>query len=325
MSLTAELRAPASPVRAWFSQRLPHTAPIVRAANRQLRGEERLRGGRVLPLSDLRTDPLIPAIGDRALVGHAVDWLLRLSLVDEPPNVRSAAGAGAARLADLSGSGSALVLFDEIAERCRELDPSQHALGRGGWLLLCRLCLLLGWLERAGRVPFAAPTVIDRVGAADGVDGWSAALIDAADLDDLDQLGLAAVADHADLRDRRPIVANPTFALSAALGGADGDVIAGFTLLDFKSTATSRIVTGQDLWQVLGYALADATDEYGIAEVGVSALRWRTRVCWPLEELLTQLAGGPLDLPTARNEFADVVTGARDARRRARRTRRERG
>jgi len=310
-------------VRAWFSERLRHTAPTVRAANRQLRGEERLRDGRVISLSALRADPLIPPLGDRALIGHAVDWLLRLALVDESPSEQSASWMGAWRLARVSGTAAGPTLFQEIAERCATLAPSRRRLDRSDWLQLCRLCLLLAWLERAGRVPFAAPTVLARVGSTVGLENWSKALVRREDLEDLDQLGRAALEDHADLRDHRQLVANPTFALSAAIGGADADLIADATLLDFKSTATTRVVTGLDVWQVVGYALADSDDQYAIGEVGVSALRWRTRVCWPLDELLPQLAGEPLDLPTARGEFAAVVTGARDARRRAGRARRE--
>jgi hypothetical protein len=115
------------------------------------------------------------------------------------------------------------------------------------------------------------------------------------------------VADHSDLRDGRRLVANPTFALSAGLGGADADLIAGTTLLDLKSTAATRPLTRNDLWQLVGYALADTADTFGLTDVGISALRWRTRVNWPLEDLLSHFAGEPLPLARARDEFAAIV------------------
>src|SRR3954465_10550742 len=84
---------------------------------------------------------------------------------------------------------------------------------------------------------------------------------------------------------------NPTFTLSGALGGADGDLIADGRLVDFKATKDRSIIGSVDLYQLVGYALADSVDEYGIKAVGISALRWRTSVEWPVEELLERLSG----------------------------------
>ena len=71
------------------------------------------------------------------------------------------------------------------------------------------------------------------------------------------------------------------FALSAQVGGADADVICGDLLLDFKATSTTSIVGRGELWQLVGYALADADNQFGIRQVGVAALRWRRR--WPID------------------------------------------
>jgi hypothetical protein len=105
--------------------------------------------------------------------------------------------------------------------------------------------------------------------------------------------GPAIVADHADLRDSEPLIIGPTFALSRELGGADADLIAGDLLLDFKATSTTGIVGRAELWQLAGYALADAPDEYGVRRVGISALRWRRRRRWiiALDDLLAHLSG----------------------------------
>lgn len=307
MSLTSELRDPGSPVRRWFTERLGHTASVVRAANAQMRAGAREHNGRVISLSLLRTAPEIPAIGDRALVGHAVDWLLRLCLVDEPPPRQSAAANGAALVVAQTHDQAALAVLDQLTERCAALGPARRRLAAAEWLELCRLCLVLAWLERPYRAPCTPAAIVDRVHGAATLDGWVEALVNDLDLADLDRLGRAAIDDHADLRDGRRLVANPTFALSGALGGADGDLVAGTTLLDFKSTATTSIVSGLDIWQIVGYALADADDEFSLTDVGISALRWRRRVTWPLAELLSALAGESLTIARARRELASVA------------------
>jgi len=294
-------------VREWFSSRLGNTTPTVRAANAVLRGPGHERRGRVISLSRLRDSPPIASVGDAALIGHASDWLLRLALVDEPPPEQSAAALGACRISAMTSTAGALVVFEQVVERCLELAPARGSLNELDWLALCRCCLLLGWLERAYRAPFGAETIIDRVEDAADADGWAEVLVKDLDLEDLSQLGCAAVADHSDLRDGRRLVANPTFALSAGLGGADADLIAGATLLDLKSTATTRPLTRSDLWQLVGYALADTDDTFELTDVGISALRWRTRVTWSIHDLLSQLAGEPLPLARARDEFAAIV------------------
>jgi hypothetical protein len=82
-------------------------------------------------------------------------------------------------------------------------------------------------------------------------------------------------ADQADLRDARPLLLGPTFALSADPGGADADVIAGRTLINFKAGAALSVVRKRTVYQVVGYALADVDDR--IDAVAIHALRSRTR------------------------------------------------
>jgi hypothetical protein len=124
---------------------------------------------------------------------------------------------------------------------------------------------------------------------------------------------LMAVA-RATLEDHRPLAAatqlaiNPTFSLSLALGGADADVVADGLLLDFKSSAGTRVVRRDELWQLVGYCLANADDHYAIRSVGLAALRWRTTCSWPVSALLAELSGVDRPLADWREEFAYVVT-----------------
>jgi hypothetical protein len=84
-------------------------------------------------------------------------------------------------------------------------------------------------------------------------------------------------------------------------------VIAGDLLVDFKATSTTSIVSRADLWQLAGYALADADDQYGIRRVGIAALRWRRRWTIDLDELLERLAGQRLIRGEARAGFAEAT------------------
>lgn len=112
-----------------------------------------------------------------------------------------------------------------------------------------------------------------------------------------------------------------------ALGDADADLIVGRRLIDLKATPTPGIVGRFELWQLLGYALADTNDRYGIREVGIAALRWRSGISWSVEELLSDLAppspetlvegkiasftSRPHDLDQLRAGFAQVVAQGR--------------
>jgi hypothetical protein len=111
-----------------------------------------------------------------------------------------------------------------------------------------------------------------------------------------------------------PAVLNPTFAGSVELGGADADLILGRTLIDLKTTKKGK--PGRALyWQIVGYALADYTNEYDIDRVGFYFARYGSVVSWPLDDLLQRLAGKPVDIEETRAEFKKLLAGlAVDAR-----------
>ena len=197
--------------------------------------------------------------------------------------------------------------------RIRALRPNRRKLTSSEWGKLCELCLFLARFEqwfRTGAMNFALyHWFIDPLMAWDGedLDPLLQSTIPPAALVDLEQLGRAAVADQRALTRLRPLVLNPNFALSVELGGADADLIAGDTLVDWKSTS-QRPVGREQLWQLLGYVLADAGDEYGIKRVAVGAVRWRRQISWSVDELCVGLGGDALPpLDALRGEFAILV------------------
>jgi hypothetical protein len=80
-------------------------------------------------------------------------------------------------------------------------------------------------------------------------------------------------------------------------------------LIDFKSSATSRVVRRDELWQILGYVMADTDNRLAIHTAGLAALRWRSTCTWPVHKLLAELAGRDRPLADWREEFAYVATG----------------
>src|SRR5207247_10533523 len=89
----------------------------------------------------------------------------------------------------------------------------------------------------------------------------------------------------------QPAVCNPTFTGSAAVGGADADIIIGPTLVELK-TRLRPVIESQDLEQLLGYALLDTRNRYGIQELAIYLARQGLWVRWSLQDILRE-AGDP--------------------------------
>lgn len=105
MSLTGHFQDPGSPLRAWFTERFARTQTTATAANRELRA-----GRSACP------HPAPPG-SDRALVGTAIDLLLRARLAQNALD-HTAATIGAAHLSAHS-SGHAMRLEREAVALVR--------------------------------------------------------------------------------------------------------------------------------------------------------------------------------------------------------------
>jgi hypothetical protein len=103
-----------------------------------------------------------------------------------------------------------------------------------------------------------------------------------------------------------PWVLGPTFAGSALIGGADGDLIAAGLLLELKTTSKLSLPV-TDMLQVIGYALLDFDDAYRLDTVGLFNARYSYLVTWDLTRLLGQLSGHPLNITTARDDFRELL------------------
>ena len=101
---------------------------------------------------------------------------------------------------------------------------------------------------------------------------------------------------------------NPTFGGSSDVGGADADLIVGSTLIDIKATVNPKI--GRPwLWQLLGYALLDYSDHYGIDTVGVYLSRQGCLLEWPIEALANEISSrGEVSWNAVRRDFRQMTS-----------------
>lgn len=299
MSLTGQLKGP-GPLRAWFEESFPNTRSLATYANRFLCGPSNNPGHCILP----------PLGSDRALVGTAVDYLLRAS-ISESAWKGCVAFYGAANLdrAFLTNKGAAINAVEEIISFTERVGPWRKPPSGAEWSDLCARCLVLAKFEQCYRSPMGVADMVPRLSrSAQNVEAFIQGIVDFRSLSDLEDLGRAAASDHRDLQRCNRMYLNPTFDQSRALGGADADLIVDGLLLDLKSSSTRRVVRRYELWQLLGYVLADSSDSYAIGEVGLSALRWRQRFVISVADLARELSGGlERELEVWREIFSAVV------------------
>jgi hypothetical protein len=297
MSLTSHLRDRGSPVREWFAENLNGTRQVVGAGNDALCGQ---------PRSSCLLRP--PPDCDIGLSGTAIDYLIRAALTEGALGCTVATG-GAQRI-DARDAGAGVRLEREAVAMIDDLAPWQDGLDADELREACRMCLVLARFDQFFRADlqvwtYVGEPLLDQPSLVE----YAERVVPPACLLDLETIAGSAIDDHRDLRMSKPLLLNPKFDLSAALGGADGDLIAGDTLWDFKSSASSTSVFGRDdLWQLIGYALADQSNTYEIASLGIAAIRRRRRVCWSLPELLAELSNERRPLAQWRAGFAEAVS-----------------
>jgi hypothetical protein len=258
---------------------------------------------RVCPL------PLSPG-SDPALVGTAVGYVLTATLAPEALR-ESVAVAGAGQLDGMVRGGELpSVVVRRAIERVGALHASKADTASGpAWVELCQLCLLLARCEQWFRAGLAVSDFVRPLleWAGGELSQLTEALAGPSTLTDLDALGKVALEDLGQLFTEGPLHIGPTFAQSGPLGGADADVIAGGMLLDLKATTQPGVVGRKELWQLLGYLLADTDDEYSIQRVGFAALRWRNTASWGTADYLRALGGGGRSLTDWRQDFAELL------------------
>ncbi|TDT31358.1 hypothetical protein [Naumannella halotolerans] len=284
-SLTRALADRRSPLREWFDAELA-------VGLRQVQSEHLRDSG---PL-------LVPAgSANPGTLGAGVDFALRyLVEPDDFPVIAAIAFSTAARMVIREVG---LVATDAALSGDRPL------LARACWALA--LCTEV---YRAGPRPDSALTRL-------GMSGFSVdALLSLAPADGVRQsvemLELASAALLPKV-DHDQVVLGPEFE-GSQFCAADADLICGDLLLDIKTrlgdvdrrTGDRRDkLPASDLHQLIGYALFDRSDHFGIRRVGIYSARYARLSTWDLEDLLTRLAGHPVDLTEARRHMWSLLGG----------------
>lgn len=309
MSLSSELK-PKRPVGQFLRRTFPFLQPV-QADYREATAE---------------LTPIV--VGVKPTVGTAFDWRLRAALtrtVDVTLPYAGAQRSGDADLADLAAEliadlngmlvfGGPTPAVDPSGGRPDPIPlPDAAAEDR-----LLRSCVVLAWfteLFRAGPPRSEGHPLVDPRARA-SVDSLLAT-VPADDVRDLGALAvlagdrlLPAVASWAP-----PLYLGPTFAGSVAIGGADADLIAGDVLVDVKALIGRQTRAGgrraqlraDTVYQILGYALLDDTDRYGVRRVAFYQARYGHLASWTLADLLDTLAGRPVDLAAARAGMREAI------------------
>lgn len=291
MSLTSELSKRTSPV----AQYLRFVGAIVADASRGAPSGDEFK--RLLGLSELDVSTVVMPVDGAApqMVGTAFDYRLRYHLA--PCESRDlVAWSGAAQLTRSDPTTRPLLLrfFSNLDALTARSAPTGRALDDEEERLLDGYCVVLAQLE-----------AVYRTGG-----GWVPELPNARPRtrqpEDEPLLALApqpTVADVVDLsRSARrvfgeliqpvadgtlPYQANPVFAGSIAIGGADADFVIGDTVFELKTTKSFKVsAVRAALLQLLGYSLLDYDDRFAIRRLGVYFARQEWVAAWPLWHII---------------------------------------
>lgn len=303
-ALTYEVKDRQSPVAAWLSATFPQHKEI-QAQFRIAAGPQRI---------------VMPAGVAPGTQGAAIDFWLRM-LIDPQPSI------ALPLVGLLSGRAPCMRAGKELLSELASGESPQRTAAGGvelrmrpagfadrddqWWARVCYALALLVEVYRVGAVEHSRLMRLDERSRA---------------VDLLDLANDAEVADLIAMRDLAreqlmpalpagPVATGMTFDGSADLN-ADADLIAGGMLIDFKAgqggkpraDGTRACSLGRtDLDQLLGYALMDYSDTFGLHTVGVYAVRFGYLAAWPLAELGQRMGGQPTGLADLRAQFAQIL------------------
>lgn len=318
MSLKGHLGDPNSPVRQHLEANYPHVDRL-RFGVAQRTDETIVIDGVTVPLETAAMftpgEARIPPPGDdewypAGTAGTAFDYRIRyLFEAAEPASFVAEQGARLYSVRSRGDRRRALpVAWAELAAALpRAARPA--APGTAEEHLLGKLCCVLAFYEQLYRMGPNSP-------------GWEhSPVVESGPKADLATLlscvnhrlptDVSAMTDlfagtQPELLRANHVVANPQFALSHDLGGADADLILDGLLLELKTTKRAGLLR-RDWWQVLGYVLADTEDHHQIASVGIQYARHGYLWSFPLESFLQRLAGHDVEPVDARRRFAEVA------------------
>ena len=335
VSLTSHLDDRDSPVHRWFADNLPDAAairpwrdrpgsivPLAVPASAHVVWSPRAWPTRVSPTQDVHASTL----------GTAVDYRLRLLLAPDltltstvaalgafeldgwfrlrERALASAGGAVGAEPRLVRGPGYTPAFTELIGAVAHTVDgrPPRRLSSRSIEDRLASYCWLLALFEQVFRAGIHPAWPLAVAGPDAGLKDLLA-LVPAGAAREVTALTRVFIRTQPDLLACKRLRVGPVFAQSAALGGADADLLLDGLLLDVKVTVNPHLDRDR-VWQLAGYALADTRDSLGIRSVGMYFARHGQLLAWPLRDYLSALAGRRIAVRALRREFAAMLEGA---------------
>lgn len=169
-----------------------------------------------------------------------------------------------------------------------DLNPVGRVLDRDDEERLARFCIVLAWFEqsyRGGDPAYRGTPLPQRLSTTALLEVVSPEV--AAEVAELGRVFY----ERNRMLVSKPTECNPTFDGSAAVGGADADLIIDHCLLELKCRERAAI-EGTDVYQLIGYTLLDFNDRYRINAVAVYLARHGIWLQWALADWLDSLSPG---------------------------------
>lgn len=315
MSLTRHLADRQSPVYAFFLDRFPNAKAVRQSLAGVPSGPTVHVTEGVPPLPapgkwDIGVAPVLPHDDSGypwPTVGTAFDYRLRMALAPERAD-RLVAKRGAVLLAEhWNLDTTEPPVFTDLADlldRCIST-PNWGRSSATDRRQAAQLSYALALFEQCSRTQIGPDWPLVGLGPAATLEDVLG-LADERVLGDLMALAELAIEAQPQLLGATELVANPTFAASAALGGADADLIVDGRLLDIK-TKKDASLERIEIWQLLAYVLADSFNQYDISEAGLYFARHGVQVVWTVDALMELLSGQPQELGAVRAEFWQLL------------------
>lgn len=288
-----------TPLRRWFVLRLPHLDRVPAPPPQNLRA--------VVPRR--RPDALPPW-----LIGMAFDWRLRLGLELPDDPAATTAHAGWCQIRDVvrgHGGGQISVASEGSGKLADAPVPQLFRLavaaGAGGGLQrdeleLSRIAVALARYEACYRGGVRRGDPLIALGVNPSTDALLGLCPEGA-ADELARLTVAARRGLAPLFPAKRIETNPDFTARGV--PADGDLVIDGMLLDLKTVSRATLQL-EWIWQLLGYVFLDREGR-GIDRVGLYLSRHAWLQAWPVDDLLSALAGKSVTEGEIREEFEAVI------------------
>lgn len=278
LSLTWHLKQQGSPVREFFVERFPNTRPFATDLRTALKDAETL-----LPPDSSRRYPF-------GIVGQAIDFRIRMYF--SPDQFSDMVSRGLVLAAGPFARQWVRSQGIHLIRMAKRASSAKGTLNREQEESVCRICVALSWFEAMGRGA-PAPQELRSVNWSSLTAEQLTSLPEQIWIDDLVQMSWRFAERRSDWFNQQAIC-NPLFDGGDDVQGADGDLILGHTLLDFKTTI--RFAWDRNsLYQIIAYALLDYDDRYALDSIGFYLPRQDVLRTWPLEHLL-RTAGNDLSL-----------------------------